>query len=56
MIFLKYARKLNLPDVYMDYNEKFNKEISGFENIYPIEFYMKNNISSLHKYKSLRNT
>jgi hypothetical protein len=42
MIFLKYARKLQLLDVYIEYNEKFNKSIAGYESNYPIELYMKN--------------
>jgi hypothetical protein len=42
MIFLKYARKLKLLDVYMEYNDKFNRDICGNENLYPIELYLKN--------------
>lgn len=42
MIFLKYARKLGLYDVYMEYNEKFNKSIDKLEVYYPIELFIKN--------------
>jgi len=42
MIFIRYARKLNLTNVYHEYNSKFNSSISEIENLYPIEIYMKN--------------
>lgn len=42
MIFIKYARKLNLTTVYYDYLAKFNSSISELENFYPIEIFMKN--------------
>jgi len=42
MIFIKYARKLNLINVYHEYNAKFNSSINDLENLYPIEIFMKN--------------
>ena len=42
MIFIKYARKLNLNTVYYEYLDKFKTSIKGLENYYPIEIYMKN--------------
>ena len=41
-VFLKFARKLNLKDVYVEYNNVFVKQSSGFEHIYPVECYLKN--------------
>jgi len=41
MIFIKYARKLKLYDVYEEYNDKFNA-LKSSELNYPFEFYMKN--------------
>jgi hypothetical protein len=44
MIFLKFARKLKLKNVYFEYLEKFDKAISqnNFKDQYPVEIYSKN--------------
>lgn len=41
-IFIRYARKLNLTNVFQEYSAKFNTSIKDHENSYPIEVYLKN--------------
>jgi hypothetical protein len=42
LMFIRHARKLKLDEVYVEYSEKFTKDIQGQENMYPIENYLRN--------------
>lgn len=51
MMCIKYARKLNLMDVYNEQLDIFNKSIIGLESSYSVELYNKN----LEHFKFIRN-